>query len=121
MINDNYLEGLAQLMTGESYTITSHLAFGSTTGTLTSADIITSGEFDRNALSSSASSGAVAKFIGSRDSTEAGDEYINIVSFVNSASAGGSGDIQTNMLISSLLHTTDFTVEVEMWVTHARA
>ena len=82
MINDNYLNGIAQLMTGESYTITSFLAFGSTTGVLTSADTETSGEFDRNALDSSASSGVVAKFIGSRNSVEAGNEFINVVSFV---------------------------------------
>lgn len=121
MINDNYLEGLAKLMAGESYTVVSHLAFGSTTGTLTSADTVTSGEFDRNAIDSSASSGNTVKFIGSRDSTEASDEYINLVSFVNSGSASGTGDIQTNMLVASLLHTTDFSVEIEMWVKHQRA
>ena len=120
MINDNYLNGLAQLMTGESYNITSHLAFGSTTGTLTATDVVTSGEFDRNPLDNSLTSGMVAKFIGSRSSTEAGNERINLISFVNSDVASGTGDIQANMLVASLLHTSAFSVEAEMWITHVR-
>jgi len=121
MINNNYLNGLASLMASESYTVVSHLAFGSTTGTLTATDTVTSGEFDRNAISSKAATGNTVKYIGSRDSTEAGNEYINVTSFVNSSTVSGSNDIQTNMLVSSLLHTSDFTVEIETWIKHVRA
>lgn len=121
MINDNYLNGMAKLAVGEAYTIPSHLAFGSTTGTITSADLVTSGEFDRNALDSDSQSTNVAKYIGSRSSATAGNEYINVISFVNSSTLRGSGDIQSNFLISSLLHTTSFDVEVEWWVSFNRS
>lgn len=120
MINDNYLEGLAKLMTGEAYTIPSHLAFGSTTGTLSATDLITSGEFDRNALSNLERSDNVARFIGSRSSAEANNEVIRVVGFHNSASLASSGNLQANFLVSSLIHTTDFDVEVELWVRHIR-
>lgn len=121
MINDNYLNGMAKLASGESYTIPSHLAFGSTTGTLSSADLITSGEFDRNSLDDQASATNVAKYFGSRSSAEANNEYINILSFTNSDTLRGSGDIQANFLVSSLLHTTSFDIEVEMWVSFNRS
>jgi len=120
MINNNYLMGLAQLMNGESYTIPSYLAFGSTTGTLTAADTVTSGEFDRNILSSTPRSGTVAKFVGSRSAAEANSEVVNVVSLVNASGLGGSGDVQSNFLVASLIHTTSFDVDVEFWVEHKR-
>jgi len=120
MINNNYLNGLAKLMTGVSYNIPSYLAFGSTTGTLTATDLVTSGEFDRNALDSTEQIDYVAKFIGRRLSTEAGDERINVIGLHNSGVPGSSGNLQANMLVSSLLHTSDFDVEVEFWVKHER-
>ena len=119
MINDSYLEGAAGLVIGQSIDIPSHMAFGSTFGTLTGADIITSGEFDRVSLSTGERSGAIAKHIGLRSSASASSDgdLIQVVG-IHTSSAGG--DLWTNMLLSSLLHTTDFDVEVEMWGTFER-
>jgi len=119
MINDNYLSGLAKLMVGASYSIPSHGAVGSTTGTLTATDIVTSGEFDRDTLSFDRSLNT-SKFGFVRSASEAGNEVINVASFTNSATPFGTSDIQVNMLIASLTHTTDFDVEIEAWVTHSR-
>ena len=120
MIYNNYLNGVAIKMTGGSYTIPSHMAFGSTTGTLTATDIVTSGEFDRNALDSATQVDYVAKFVGRRLSTEANSEVINVAGLHNTSTLASSGNLQTNMLIASLVHTTDFDVEVEFWVKHER-
>ena len=121
MINDNILNGIAAKLAGGSYTIPSHLAFGSTSGTLTVNDIITSGEFDRNALSSVTNTTNVVKFIGARLSTEANNETTNIISLVNSGTLRGSGDIQVNFLIPSLIHTTSYDMNIEVWLTINRA
>jgi len=121
MINDNYIEGLAKLMTGEAYVIPSYMAFGSTTGTLTAVDLVTSGEFDRNALDSVERIGSTAKFIGSRSSVEANNEVINVVGLHNVVTLASSGNLQANFLVASLVHTSDFDVEVEFWVQHNRA
>lgn len=121
MINDNYIEGCAKLLTGEAYTLPSHLAFGSTTGVLASNDTITSGEFDRNALDSKASANNVSKYIGTRSSVEASGETINVVGMHNTGALGASGDLQLNFLVPSLVHTTSFDVEVEAWVSFNRS
>ena len=121
MINDNFLNGMASLAGGQSYTLPSHLAFGSTTGTLTSADLITSGEFDRNAVSTPVVATNVVKFIGSRSSVEGDNNYINVIGFHNSGTAYSSGNLQTNFLVPSLLHTTSFDIEVEFWISFNRS
>ena len=120
MINDEYLNGLAKLMIGESFTIPSYVAFGSTSYTLSGQDNSIQGEFDRIILSSTNRSNNLAKFICSRSSSDAGNETINVVELVNSASLGSSGNLQVAFLISSLVHTTDFDLEVEFWVNHER-
>lgn len=115
MINDNILNGVAQLLSGGSYTIPSYLAFGSTTGTLTAQDIVTSGEFDRNALDSDSASANVVKYIGKRLSTEANNEYVNVIGLHNASTLASSGNLQANFLVPSLLHTTSFDINVEFW------
>ena len=120
MINDNMLSGVAALLVGSSYTIPAYLAFGSTTGTLAAADTITSGEFSRTALTSTAQSVAIAKFIGSRSSASANNEYINMVGLHNAATLRSSGNLQGAFLVASLLHTTAFDVGVEFWIEATR-
>ena len=117
MINNNLLQGVAALLAGSSYTIPSHLAFGSTTGTLTAADIITSGEFDRNALDSKTTTGATARLSGGRISTEANNEQVAMVGLHNSATLSSSNNLQAAFLVSSLIHTTSFDIDVEFWFT----
>lgn len=120
MINNNLLTGIAKMLAGESYTIPSYLAFGSTTGTITATDTSASGEFDRNALDSDDRTDYTIKYIGRRLSTEAGSETINNVALVNSSTLASTGNIQANALIASLVHTTSFDVDVEFWITISR-
>lgn len=122
MINDNLLNGVASLLGGDAYTIISHTAFGSTTGTIAGEDTITSGEFDRNALDAATTVvDNQVRYFGRRSSVEAGNEFINIIGWHNSATLASSGNLQANFLVPSLLHTTDFDVECELWVNVERA
>jgi len=116
MINDLFLKGLAKLGVGESFSIPSHLAFGSDSADLSATDIITSGEFDRNVLTSVYSDDFVMKFVGGRTAAEANGELIQNVGLHNTGVLQSSGDLLANFLVASLLHTTDFDVEVEFWV-----
>lgn len=120
MINDNYLNGVALKMANGSYTIPSHLAFGSTTGTLTAADIITSGEFDRNPLSTIEANSNIVKYIGNRLSVEASNEIINVIGLHNASGLASTGNVQANMLLPALVHTTAFDINVEFWFTFNR-
>lgn len=117
MINNRLLNGAASLLAGNSFTIPGYLAFGSTSATLTATDIITSGEFDREALISKTSDNNIVKYIGSRTGVGANNEIINVISLVNSGTAYGSSDICANMLIPSLIHSSDFDVGAEFWFT----
>jgi hypothetical protein len=118
MINDNLLNGVATTIgVGSGYSIPSHLAFGSTTGTLTAADVITSGEFDRNALSGVVVNNNSITFTGARLSTEANNEYVNVISMTNSGTLRGSNDIQVSFLVPSLLHSTSFDINVDIYLT----
>jgi hypothetical protein len=116
MINNNLLNGIASLLGAEAYTLPSHLAIGSTTGILSAADTVTSGEFDRNALDSDVVTNNLIKFVGRRLSTEANNEVVNIISLVNSNTLFGTGDIQAAFLVPSLVHTTNFDIDVEFWI-----
>lgn len=120
MINDNLLNGLATYLSGGSLTIPSYLAFGSTYINVNAGDIVTSGEFDRNALDSDSVTSNTVKFYGSRGSGEANNEVITNIALVNSSTLRGSSDIQANALIGSLIHTTSFDVGVEFWITFSR-
>jgi hypothetical protein len=120
MINDNFLTGAAKLMAGESYTIPSYMAFGSTFGTLTATDLITSGEFDRNILDSKSTTGATVKFVGGRTGVEANNERVQVIGLHNSSTIYSSGNLQANTLIASLTHTTSFDISAEFWITFER-
>lgn len=118
MINDRLLNGIATYLgLGTGFSIPSHLAFGSIPGTLTSADVVTSGEFDRNSIDSASVTLNQVKFSGARVSTEAGNEYVNVISLTNGSTLGGSSDIMVNFLVPSLLHTTSFDINVDVWLT----
>ena len=117
MINDNYLEGLAKLVVGESVTIPSHMAFGSSNDDLTASDTTLAGEFDRISLETGETNGTIAKIIGVRSSVDADDETVFDIGLFNAAS---NGNLWSATLISSLLHTTDFDLEVQFWIEHQR-
>ena len=115
MINNRFLNGVASLSVGASFTIPSYLAFGSTTGVLTADDAVTSGEFDRNVLDTLTSVDNVAKFIGTRSSAEASDEIFRVAGLHNSSTLASSDNLQANFLVGSLVHTTDFAIQTEFW------
>ena len=117
MINNNMLNGIALMLGGGAYTIPSYLAFGSSDMILSADNTITSGEFDRNLLESVTVTDNVVKYVGTRSSVEANDETFVNVSLVNSSTLTGTGDIQSNFLIASLTHTTDFDITTEFWFT----
>ena len=117
MINDNLLNGIASLLAGSTYILPSYLAFGSTTTTLTTTDVYTPGEFDRNILDSRGLSTNIVRYLGTRLATEANNELICDIALVNSATLRGSYDIQSNFLVSSLTHSTSFDISVEYWFT----
>lgn len=120
MINNKFLYGLASLMAGSSYDVPSHLAFGSDSDTITASDVITSGEFDRNALDYSEATSNTVKFVGGRSSGEADNDYINVIGLHNAATLASSDNLQANFLVPSLLHTSAFDLNVELWVTFNR-
>lgn len=120
MINDRYLEDVAKLLAGESGVIPSHLAFGSTTGIITATDIETSGEFDRNVLDTTSRTINLVKYIGTRTSAEASDELIRTVGLHNDSTLASSDNLQANFLLGSLIHSTDFAVQVEFWMKFIR-
>lgn len=121
MINDNLLNGIAKLLGAEAYTLPSHLAFGSTYGVLGAADTVTSGEFDRNALDSDVVTLNLIKYVGRRIAGDANNEYVNLITLVNSSSLYGTGDIQAAFLVPSLIHTTSFDIDAEFWIRIQRA
>lgn len=116
MINDEFPIGIAKLLAGESFTIPSHLAFGSTSFTPASGDTYLPGEFDRNAVSVSRVSNQV-KFVGSRTSSENNNETLYNTALVNSSVLASSNNIMADNVFASLLLTTDFDTEIEYWFT----
>lgn len=113
-LNNNYLQGIAKLIIGEAVSIPSHMAFGSTTGTITAADTETSGEFDRVTLDTPERDVAIAKLIATRPGATAANEVMQNIGVWNGASS--SDELWANFLISSFTHTTDFDLEVQHWV-----
>jgi hypothetical protein len=118
MINNNMLYGLGDLMIGTAgVTIPSYMTMGSVSDTLTSGDLVTSGEFKRIAITTKSRSSNIDKFQTLFTGTLASSLYINSVGLFNS-SAGGA--LWANMLMSSILQTTSFDIDVEFWVQLSR-
>ena len=117
MINDNYLNAAATLLSGVMTSVPSALAFGSTVVTLTTTDVYVPGEFDRNVLDSLNSTNNTVRYIGTRNSPEAHNEMIQQIALVASSTLMSSNNIYSNFLVSSLVHTTSFDISVEYWFT----
>lgn len=113
MINNNFLYGLADLAIGTTTTIPGYLALGSTTGTLTANDIVCSGEFERNALSSKSRSGSVIKYSTTRVGTGVNSTPVNVVALMTSSSGG---NLWGNMLLPSFIQTSTFNTDIDLWI-----
>jgi hypothetical protein len=113
MINNNMLYGIGDLVLGNVVTIPSYMTLGSTTGNISSGDTITSGEFKRTALTSKTRSGNLIKFETLFTGTLTTAAPINVVGLMNS-SAGG--DLWANMLMASIMQSTSYDIDIELWV-----
>lgn len=115
MINNNMLYGLAGLAVGNAITIPSYLAIGSTDGTLTSTDTVSSGELSRIALTTKSSVNNIITWDVVKPSATATSIPINNIGLWSS-SVGGS--LWASFLTSSIIQSTsfdiDFTVQVQL-------
>jgi hypothetical protein len=120
MINDNFLTEMAKALAGESYVVPAYLAFGSDVITESTTTTSLSGEFGtRGSLTDSRSSQTVTFTglrLGATIATSAG-ETLNAMS-LNSSSTSGSH--LSEVLLSSILHTTAYDIEVVWQITTAR-
>lgn len=113
MINNNTLTGIADLICGNAVSIPSHLALSSTAPTFTPTDTTLSGEFGTRITLTKARSGTVAKLSATRVASSSTSTPINSLATFSSIT---SGNIWSAMLVPSLLQTTNFDVDFEMWI-----
>jgi len=112
MIHTTILTEIPNLLIGNSVDLPSHMAFSSDDITPALADTSISGEAgNRIAFSSSEVDGNSVTFTATRNSTipPFGGTYLNVSALMNS-SAGG--EMWVSALLSSLLHTTSFDLEI---------
>lgn len=118
-LTDTFLNQIAGVVNGESFTQPSYVGFSSTAITIDPTDTSLSGEYgNRVSVSNSRTlnevtlsgvrSGAIASSDGDR---------LNSFGLFNSSTVG---DLHSEALISSLLHTTSFDVEVDWKITFSR-
>ena len=117
MIHDYTLTTIPKLLIGSSVDVPSHLAFSSDDITPQYADTSISGEAGaRISFSASEADGNAVIYTGTRTSVvpPAGGTYLN-VSALEDASTGGN--MWASALLSSLLHTTSFDLEIRHQIT----
>jgi hypothetical protein len=119
MITDNFLNQLAGVMNGEAMGVPSHIGFSSTALVLNPVDSTLSGEYLTRVASTGSRvlnkttfnalrSGAVASSTG------------NIINAIGLFDASTSGDLYSEALVPSLLHTTSFDFEIDWSITVKR-
>jgi len=121
MINNKYLNDVAGRMCGIiSIQIPSYFVISSSE-TLSSLNADSSdmpGEYDRNSLSTPVVTGNIAKYNGARYTIEAGnDNWINGLGLFPSSSGA---DMQTYLLVPSILHTSTYDLLIEYYITFER-
>jgi len=118
MINDNMINGLAGALNGESLTIPASMLFSSDVVAVSGTATSIPGVLDYDDVTNSRTAN-VTKFTGVRSGTAAssGGDYINTLGLLTSSSGG---DLMAMAAVSSLLHTTDFDLEVDWEITIAR-
>lgn len=109
MINDDGLNITAALLGGSSAPIPAYTAFGSTEITPQTTDTSIPGEFDRIAFDSIGIVNNQVTYSAIRTGATASNEYINSVGFLTSSTGGL---LFSEATVASLLHTTNFDVEV---------
>ena len=120
MINNNFLEQIADAMAGSSYSIPTHLAFGSTVIVPAAGDSVLSGEFGNRYSVSKTPGSNVVTYSGIRigaDVASSSGEYLNGLALFTSSSGGL---LMANEALSSILHTTAYDIAVDYEVTFSR-
>lgn len=120
MITDYYLNEIAKALQGSTYVYPTYLAFGTTVLTLSTTDSSLVGESGtRIALSSSRSNSAVT-YSGTRLASQVPTSsgiYLNGLGLLSSSTAG---TLLTEFVLSSVLHTTSYDIQVDSLVTVGR-
>lgn len=111
-------EGLNSMATAYG-SIPTHLVVGSSDVEIVATDNFMTGEFERIELDSYDVVDNTVKFYGKRLGVIASDDVITNFGLVRSGTLGTS-DLESANLISSLIHSTDFDIEVEFWYTFNR-
>lgn len=105
-------EQLASAMAGSTYTFISYAAFSSDVITLSADSTSLDGEFGSRVLLSRSHSTNTTTQNGIRSGASVASssgEYLNALGFL---SASSGGDLHAELLLSSILHTTDFDIEI---------
>ena len=121
MITDNFLNEMAKALANESYVVPAYLVFGSDVISESASSTSLTGEaYSRVALTDSRASNVVT-FTGLKTGASIASSVghtLNAMA-INSSASGGTHLSET--LLSSIIHTTAFDVEVEARITNARA
>lgn len=120
MINDNFLTEMSKALASESYDVPAYAAWGSTVLTVSATSTSLSGEYGARSALSDSRDGIEVAFSGLRTgasvSSSSGD-VLNGIS-LNSASSGGTH--LSEVLLSSIIHTTGFDITVDWRITTIR-
>ena len=107
------LNALAAVCAGSTIIIPSYMAKGSINGLITAQDVAPSGEFGVRPTTSNTSTNNLVKFTSLFLAPSSGNTAINNVALMTSITGG---NLWANMLIPSLIQTSSFDVDVEIWV-----
>lgn len=113
MINNATLTGIADLIVGNTVSIPSYLALSSDSPTLGPADTTLTGEFGSRIALTKSRSGTVAQLSATRLAASSTSTAINAIGMFTASS---SGNLWSEMLIPSLVQTTNFDVAFESWI-----
>lgn len=121
MLTDNLLVDLAKYLNGESSELISHLAFSSDAITPSATDTSISGQLgSRVAVTGVRSSTEpTVTFSGLRSGAVASSDgdYVNLNALFTSSTGG---TLMAEAIVPSVLHTTDYDLEVDWAITVAR-
>ncbi len=121
MLTDTFLEEVAKFLNNESATVVSHLTFSSDAITPDATDTSVSGELGtRISVSNSRSSSVpTVTFTGTRSGAVASSsgDFVNLAALFTASSGG---NLMAEAIVPSVLHTTDFDLEVDWSITAAR-
>jgi hypothetical protein len=119
MINDNFLTMMSKLLNGESVSLPTSLAYGSSVMTVAVDSSSLTGEYASRDSVSNSRSGFTVSFEGVRSGTIAssGGDVLQTFGLYDDSTGG---NLLTAVLASSVLHTSSFDLNVEWQFTIGR-